>query len=94
MQGLDAWSESKCIGLAKLTEPLKLELIVPDELQGLVKMAPLTLDAGKTEATVRITTVNDPRLIGEQTLTLRATAIQSGNLAVVSEAAVPFVVGK
>jgi len=79
---------------AKLTEPLKLELIVPEELQGLLKMTPIVLDAGKTEATLRITTMADPKLIGEQSLTIRATAIQPGNLAVVSEAIVPFVVGR
>jgi len=79
---------------ARLTEPVKLELVVPDELQGLLKMTPVVLDAGKSEATLRITSLNDKRLIGEQTLTLRATAIQPGNLAVVSEATVSFVVGK
>ena len=79
---------------SKLTEPVKLELIVPDELQGLLKMTPVILNSGKSEALLRITTVNDSRLTGEQTLTLRATAIQRGNLAVVSEATVQFMVGK
>jgi hypothetical protein len=79
---------------SKLTEPVKLELIVPDKLQGLLKMTSVILDSSKSETTLRISTVNDSRLTGEQTLTLRATAIQPGNLAVVSEATVPFIVGK
>ena len=78
----------------RLTEPVKLELILPENLQGLLRMEPLTLPPGRTEAILRISTVNDPRLSGERSFTIRATAMQPGNLAIVSEAAVPFVAAK
>ncbi len=78
----------------KLTEPVKLELVVPDALQGLLRMEPIVVPAGRSEVTVRIATVNDPRLNGEQSLTIRATSIQPGNLRVVSEAAVSIATGK
>jgi len=78
----------------RLTEPVKLELLLPESLKGLMRMEPLTLPPGRTEATLRINTVIDPRLNGEHTLTIRATAMQPGNLAVVSEAAVPIVTAK
>ena len=64
---------------------------VPEDLQGLLRMDPVIVPLGRAEATLRITTVAEPRLTGEQTLTIRATALQRGNLRVMSEAAVPFV---
>ncbi len=78
----------------KLAEPVKLELVLPESLQGLLRMEPLTVQPGHSEASLRITTTNDPRLTGEHSFTIRATAIQPGNLRVVSEATVPFVTAK
>jgi hypothetical protein len=78
----------------KLPEPVKLELLAPDALSGALKMEPVTVPPGQSEATLRISTTNDPRLIGEQSITIRATAMQPGNLRVVSETVVPFSVGK
>jgi len=75
----------------KLAEPVKLELVVPDDLQGLVRMEPVMVPPGRSEATVRLVTVKDPRLTGEQTVTIRATALRPGKLRVQSDTAVPFV---
>jgi hypothetical protein len=78
----------------KLAEPVKLELILPEELQGLMRMEPVTVPPGRPEATLRIVTLNDLRLSGEQSFTIRGTALQPGNLRVVSEATVSLVAGK
>ena len=78
----------------KLTEPVTLELVPPEGLESVMRMQPVTVPPGQSETTVRITTVNDPRLNGEQSFTIRATAVQPGNLRVISEAAVPFVTAK
>lgn len=78
----------------KLAEPVKLELVLPESLQGLLRLEPLIVPPGQSEASLRITTVSDPRLTGEQSFTIRATAIQPGNLRVVSEVTVPFVAAK
>jgi hypothetical protein len=75
---------------AKLVEPVKLELDVPEALQGLLKAEPVIVTTDRSEATVRIIAANDPRLTGEHTFTIRATAIQPGNLRVMSEASVLF----
>ena len=77
-----------------MTEPVKLELVLPESVQGLLRMETLTVPADRAEVVVKIMAASDARLTGEQSLTIRATAIQPGNLRVVSEATVPFVVGK
>lgn len=74
---------------AKLTEPVRLELQVPEELQGLVKMEPVIVPSGKFDASVKI--VTDPKLTGEHKLTLRGTAVQAGDLKVMSEAVITVV---
>ena len=74
----------------RLTGPVKLELVLPGELKGFLKMEPVVLQPGRTEAVLRIRTTDGPRLIGEQVLTIRATAKQPGDLLVQSEAEVPF----
>lgn len=69
--------------------PVTVTLVLPEELEGLVKAEPITLDPAKGEAEVTLTTTASPALLGDQVITLRATAMQPGNLAVVSETAVP-----
>jgi hypothetical protein len=73
---------------ARLTEPVKLELRLPEELAGAAKAEPVQLLPGQLEADVRIVTNADVRLSGDQIFTIRGTAIQAGNLPVVSETAV------
>jgi hypothetical protein len=74
----------------RLPGPVKLEVVLPEALRGLLRMDPVSVPPGRATATLRIQTADDPRLIGEHTLTIRATAYQPGNLLVLSEAAVLF----
>ena len=76
---------------ARLTEPVKLELIFPEELASALKCEPLVVNNGKAEAELRIAVVDASRLLGEPSFTIRGTAIQPGNLKVVSETTVRVV---
>lgn len=70
----------------KLTEPVKLELLPSEEWGDAAKFEPMIVTASQAEVEVRITTRPDPgRLTGEQVFTIRGTAVQPGNLLVVSE---------
>jgi len=68
---------------------VRVTLVLPEELQGLVQAEPLTLDPGKSDGEITFTTTAGTALLGDQILTLRATAMQPGDLAVVSEIQVP-----
>ena len=72
--------------LAKLTEPAKLELRLPDELAGRFKADAVIVAGNKDEAIVRITPTAD--LVGLHTFSIRATAMQEGRYPAISEAAV------
>jgi hypothetical protein len=72
--------------LAKLAEPVQLELRLPDELQGKLKMDTVTVAVGKETAVVRITPAADLR--GLQSFTIRGTALQDGKYPAVSETTV------
>src|SRR5262249_29302772 len=71
-----------------LTEPVRLELRLPDELAGCFKAESVVVPADRSEATFRIVPVGDRRVVGEQVLTIRATVLQGGNLPVISETTV------
>jgi len=73
----------------ELALPVRVELQLPEELQGLVTASPLVLSPDRSEGEVTLTTKADTLLEGDRTITLRATAMQPGNLAVVSETEVP-----
>jgi hypothetical protein len=70
--------------LAKLAEPVRLELRLPEELAGKLKAEPLVVPVGKEEAVFRITPV--VALNGAHTFTIRATALQNRKYLAVSEA--------
>jgi hypothetical protein len=74
---------------AQLPEPVRLELHPPEVLAGLVKAEPVVVPPGRGEVDFLITAADDPRVAGEQTLTIRGTALQKGYLPAVSETAVP-----
>ena len=76
---------------ARLVEPVKLELIVPEELASALKFEPVVANNGTAEIELRIVVVDASRLVGEPSLTIRGTAIQPGNLKVVSETTVRVV---
>src|SRR5437763_12783976 len=45
----------------RLTGPVKLELVLPDEIQGTLRMEPVVVQADRNEAVLRIRTVEDAR---------------------------------
>ncbi len=75
----------------KVPLPAKLELVVPEELEGLLRADALTLPANQSVGKLRVTTQADARLAGEHELKFRATVMQDGNLPVISETSVPVV---
>src|SRR5262249_49010068 len=78
----------------RLTGPVKLELVLPDEIQGTLRMEPVVMQPDRNEAVLCIRTVDDERLNGAHSLTIRAPGRQPGGLHLLSEATVPFVVSK
>lgn len=72
-----------------LSLPVRVTLVLPEELQGMVQAEPLLLEPGKSEGEITLTTTANPVLLGDQALTLRATAMQPGELPVISETQVP-----
>jgi hypothetical protein len=73
--------------LAKLAEPVRLELRLPEELTGLLKAETVTVAVGQETAVFPITSVAGLR--GTHAFITRATAIQDGKHPVISEASVP-----
>ncbi len=69
--------------LAKLAEPVRLELRLPDELAGKMDAKPVVVAVKNEEAVLRITPAAGLR--GMHTITIRATAMQEGKYPVVSE---------
>jgi hypothetical protein len=69
----------------KLPEAVRLELVPPPELAGLLIAEPITLPAEQSDLVYRVQTVADPRMKGEWTFTLKAVALQGGELPVVSQ---------
>jgi len=69
----------------KLPLPTTVELIIPDELMGVISVEPLVLPAGTDAGSLKLVTTDDPRLLGNWTVRLRATAMQNEQWPVVSE---------
>jgi hypothetical protein len=72
--------------LAKLLEPVRLELQLPEELASEVKAEPVTVGVDKETAVFRITP--GPKWHGSRTFTIRATALQDGKYPAISETSV------
>ena len=72
--------------VTKLAEPVRLDLVLPDDLAGLLKAEPVTLAVGKETTVLRVTPAAN--LFGTHTFTIRATAIQEGKYPVISETSV------
>jgi hypothetical protein len=75
---------------AKLAEQATLEVVPGDDLLGLVTAQPIAVPPGQNDAVLRIATTANPSLTGRQIVTIRATAMQHGNLPVISETTVPI----
>jgi hypothetical protein len=76
----------KVLRLAKLAEPVRLELRLPEELTGQLKAEPMMVPVGKEDAVLRITPA--VALRGEHSFTIRATALQDGKYPAISETSV------
>ena len=72
--------------LTKLAEPVRLELLLPDELAGLLKAEAVIVPVGKESAVLHL--IPAVTLRGTHTFTIRATAIQEGKYPVISETSV------
>jgi hypothetical protein len=68
----------------KLPLETTVELVVPEELAGLVEAEPLRLPPGRDNGTLVIRTKSDPRLAGEWSWELRATSLENDRLPVIS----------
>jgi hypothetical protein len=73
----------KVARLVKLAEPVRLELHLPDELDGQFRAQPIVLAVGKEDAVLRVTPAAS--LAGLHTINVRATALQHGKYLAVSE---------
>jgi hypothetical protein len=72
----------------KLSEPVRVELVVDKELRGLVKADPADIPASTDKCVIRATSIDDARLDGTVELTQRATAYPQPHLPVISESTV------
>ena len=79
---------------AKLPVATTIELIVPEEIRGLLQAAPLILPPDQYQGKLTITTVADPALAGPWSFTLKATSLQDNQWPVVSQTDVPIVFGE
>jgi hypothetical protein len=69
----------------ELQGPIRLELIASESQSGLISAEPITLTADRNDATLAIRLGTDPRICGEQSFLIRATAQKEGRWPVVSE---------
>ena len=76
---------------AKLSEPVRLELVLPDEAAGRLTAAAVTLPPGQTAADFKITCAKGAWPPGEHTVVIRGTALRNGLYRVVSEASLTVV---
>lgn len=74
---------------AKLTEPVRLELRLPDEMPGGLSAEAVVVPPGQDRVVFRVTRGKDAGGPAEYPITIRATALQAGRYPVVSETAVP-----
>ena len=74
--------------VAEFHEPLKVELVPTEDQAGLISTDPLSLSPGDLKASMTIRLKDDPKLVGEQSFLIRATALQQGKWLVKSETTV------
>ncbi|MBA4063439.1 MAG: hypothetical protein C0501_06945 [Isosphaera sp.] len=73
---------------AKLAVPVRLELVLPEELAGAYTAEAVTVAPGQVTAEFKVTRAKAGGAASAGTVTVRGTALQDGRYAVVSEAAV------
>ncbi len=74
--------------VAEFREPLTLEFVPTEKQTGLIRAEGQSLSPTDTQTSITLHFANDPKLIGEQTLLFRATAMQPGLGLVKSETSV------
>ena len=79
----------KVLRSAKLDKPVRLEARLVGETEGLLRAESIEVAPNLDRVSMRVESENDQRLLGEQTIRIRATALQAGDLPVVSEVTVP-----
>ncbi|MEZ5945117.1 MAG: PPC domain-containing protein [Planctomycetaceae bacterium] len=70
----------------KFPKPVTVDLEIPDELQGILSPEPMTLEPEAESGRLRVHSTTDPKLTGQWTFRVRATARQDDRWPVVSEA--------
>ncbi len=79
---------------SELREEIRIEVIPNESQAGLISAAPMTLPHGETTAKITIHLADDPKLVGDQSILIRATAHQQGKWLVKSETIVSAEVGR
>jgi hypothetical protein len=74
--------------VAEFKEPLKIELVPNEDQAGLISADSMALSPGDLKTSMTIRLKDDPKLIGEQSFLIRATALQQGKWLVKSETTV------
>ncbi|MDX1943789.1 MAG: hypothetical protein SFU86_00155 [Pirellulaceae bacterium] len=76
----------------KMPVEARVELVADPALPGLIAAEPIVLAANQSAATVKLRLVDDPRLLGRRSVTIRATALQNGKWPAISETTIPLVI--
>ena len=76
----------------KLHEAVRLELVPDDNNPHLAVAEPVNVPADEVSATMSLRIGTDPTLVGERSVTSRATAMQNGRWPTLSETVVPLVI--
>lgn len=74
--------------LPEFREPIQIELVPNESLPGLISAEPIQLSPGESSPTLVVSLSNNPSLIGQQSLQVRASAYQEGKWLVRSETSV------
>ena len=78
----------------ELREPVRVELVPLASQTGLLSAEPVTVGPDDRETALTVRLHSDPKLSGEQTLHIRATALQGGKWQVVSETSLLVIITK
>ncbi len=73
---------------SQLTLPARLELIIPEDLIGLLSAEPVELHPDQSQADFRITPKPDAKLDGRHEIKIRCTSLKDGTLPAISETTV------
>ncbi len=76
----------------RLNEVVRLELVPDENSPHLAVAEPVNVPAKEGTTTISLRIGKDPTLVGEQSVTIRATAMQNGRWPTISETLVPLVI--